>query len=114
LFGRFDVGIMPLPDDPYTRYKAGFKLLQYMTAGSAVVASPVGANVDLVTESEAGLLASSADEWYEALHELATDPVARAQYGENGVRFMRTFADLDHQADVLARLLIGAPESKSG
>ena len=37
VFARFDVGIMPLPDTPYTRAKAGFKLLQSLAAGVGVV-----------------------------------------------------------------------------
>ena len=56
---RFEVGLMPLPDSPYSQAKAGFKLLQYMAGGCAVIASPVGINRQLVEESGAGLLASS-------------------------------------------------------
>ena len=50
----FEVGVMPFPDTPYTRAKAGFKLLQYMAAGCAVIASPVGANRGLVESPGAG------------------------------------------------------------
>jgi hypothetical protein len=59
----FEVGLMPLPDDPYTQAKAGFKLLQYMAAGCAVIASPVGVNRSLVVAAGAGLLASTPAEW---------------------------------------------------
>jgi hypothetical protein len=67
VFDRFSIGIMPLPDTPYTRAKAGFKLLQYMAAGLPVVASPVGVNRELVESSGAGLLATSPAEWECAL-----------------------------------------------
>ena len=46
---RIDVGVMPLPDDAYARGKCAFKLLQYMALARPGVASPVGANPDVVT-----------------------------------------------------------------
>jgi hypothetical protein len=45
------VGIMPLPDDEWTRGKCGFKLLQYMSCGLPVVASPVGVNAEIVGDA---------------------------------------------------------------
>ncbi|MBI3271080.1 MAG: hypothetical protein HYZ53_18900 [Planctomycetes bacterium] len=50
---RFDVGLAPLPDDPWSRGKCATKLLQYMAAGVPAVASPVGAHCDIVRDGAA-------------------------------------------------------------
>lgn len=103
----FAIGVMPLPDTPYTRAKAGFKLLQYMAAGLPVVASPIGINPELVRDSEAGLLADGIDEWDEALRLLARDAELRREMGSRGRAYVERYADLDGQARTLAGLLMG-------
>jgi hypothetical protein len=45
------VGVMPLPDEEWTRGKCGFKLLQYMACGLPSVASPIGVNADIVGDT---------------------------------------------------------------
>jgi glycosyltransferase involved in cell wall biosynthesis len=105
VFSRHDIGIMPLPDTPYTRAKAGFKLLQYMAAGLPVVASPVGANVEIVERSQAGMLASSPAEWERALGRLAGDVELRAELGRRGRSWIEREADVADQASVLRGLL---------
>lgn len=61
-----DVGIMPLPDNRWTRGKCSYKMLQYMACAKPVVASPVGMNVELFARGSIGLPAR-AGEWAEAL-----------------------------------------------
>jgi glycosyltransferase involved in cell wall biosynthesis len=78
----FDVGIMPLPDEPWERGKCGYKLVQYMASARPVVASPVGVNASLV--DDAGLLATTPDEWVAALVRLAKDAALRRDLGSRG------------------------------
>lgn len=80
----FDIGIMPLPDDPWSRGKCGFKLIQYMACGLPVVASPVGGNREIVRYGECGFLASSAEEWKNALTRLVGDFELRRKMGQAG------------------------------
>lgn len=82
----FDVGIMPLDDTEWERGKCGYKLIQYMASGRAVVASPVGVNPGIVEHGVSGFLASSPDEWRAALARLRDDPALRVRMGEAGRR----------------------------
>jgi glycosyltransferase involved in cell wall biosynthesis len=64
-----DIGIMPLPNDSWSKGKCGFKLIQYMLAGLPCIASPVGANVDIVVDGKTGFLANTKEEWLHCLQE---------------------------------------------
>ncbi len=59
----FDIGVMPLADDAWSRGKSGTKLLQYMAAGVPAVASPVGINKEIIHDEENGFLAHTPLEW---------------------------------------------------
>jgi glycosyltransferase involved in cell wall biosynthesis len=81
LLATMDVGLMPLHDDPYSRGKCGYKVLQYAAAGVPAVASPVGTNRAIL--STLGLpAAGSPDEWVDAvLGLLEAAPTTRAVVG---------------------------------
>ncbi len=79
VLGRFDIGVMPLPDDPWARYKCGFKLIQYMARGGAAVASPVGVNPEIALQGRAALLASTSEEWELQLERLLVSAAERGQ-----------------------------------
>lgn len=86
LIRSLDVGVMPLPDTPWARGKCGYKLIQYMACGLPVIASPVGVNSDIVEHGVNGFLASTDEEWSEALQTLLRDPALRSRMGREGRR----------------------------
>lgn len=87
---EIDIGLMPLHDDRWNRYKCGFKLIQYMALGIPAVASPVGINPSLLVgngptaNGQAGLLAESEAEWADALEKLLSDRASWAVLGQAG------------------------------
>ncbi len=81
---NFDIGLMPVIDDEVGRGKCGFKLLQYMAARVPAVASPVGVNTDIINNKVNGLLANTAEEWYDCLHYLISHPEERCRIAEEG------------------------------
>lgn len=79
-----DIGIAPTPDDPWAMGKCGFKIIQYMASSLPVIASPVGANAQIVRAGETGLLPATAPDWPTAIAQLATDVALRQQMGAAG------------------------------
>jgi glycosyltransferase involved in cell wall biosynthesis len=93
-----DVGIMPLPDDAWSRGKCGCKALQYMGLAIPAVVSPVGMNTTLVRNGENGLWADAEEEWVVALTSLMTRPDLASRLGEAGRRTVET----EYSAKVVA------------
>jgi glycosyltransferase involved in cell wall biosynthesis len=77
----FDLGIAPLPDEPYTRGKCGYKLLQYGAAGTPAVGDPIGVNRGILAQF--GVPApETGDEWVDAIVEVLGHPASvRAAMG---------------------------------
>ncbi|MBO4613752.1 MAG: glycosyltransferase family 4 protein [Bacteroidales bacterium] len=80
---EFDIGIMPLPNDKWSRGKCGFKGLQCMAMELPVVMSPVGVNKDIIDDGKNGFLASTDDEWVEKLSALIDSEELRREIGKN-------------------------------
>jgi glycosyltransferase involved in cell wall biosynthesis len=80
----FDIGLMPLTDDPWSRGKCGFKLLQYMAVGIPAVSSPVGVNKEIIKDGENGMLAESKESWINKLSLLLKDGNLRRDIGKRG------------------------------
>lgn len=80
----FDIGIMPLAETEWSRYKCGLKILQYMALGIPAVASPVGVNTEIIHDGENGFLAGGTDRWREILEQLLADAALRARVGSMG------------------------------
>jgi glycosyltransferase involved in cell wall biosynthesis len=76
-----DAGLAPLPDDAWTRGKGAYRSIQYAAAGLPTVASPVGANCEVVVPGETGFWAATRAEWREALLQLGRDAAMRRRQG---------------------------------
>jgi glycosyltransferase involved in cell wall biosynthesis len=105
-FGGFDIGLMPLPDDLWTRGKCAYKALEYMAAGLPAVCSPVGMNREVIRDEETGFLAAGPAAWADALRRLIRDPQLRARMGEAGRAAVRANYALPLMTDRLVAELI--------
>ncbi len=79
---RCHLGVAPLSDDLWTQGKGGYRCIQYAAAGLPCVASPVGANREVVQNGETGFWAKTPQEWLAALTRLLENPSLRAAMGQ--------------------------------
>lgn len=107
---RGDIGIAPTPENRWTLGKCGFKIIQYMATGLPAIASPVGANREIIQEGLTGFLPKSAEQWTEAIATLAGDPVRRQAMGEAARKRVEDHFSIQRAADFWATHL-GEPGS---
>jgi len=103
--GRFHIGLLPLPDDPFALGKSPIKSLQYFASRVAVAASPVGATVEIVRDGETGLWVREPQEWPQVLERLITDDALRERLAAAGRAEFEATYDLPRVAGRLVSLL---------
>lgn len=81
---EIDIGIMPLPNDEWTKGKCALKGLLYMSLGQAAVLSDVGVNGEVIEDGVNGFLVSSTEEWVEKISLLIDQPTLRQEMGNKG------------------------------
>ena len=79
-----DIGVMPLPDDKWSKGKCGLKALQFMALGIPTICSPVGVNTDIIQDDQNGFLAGTEDEWVDKLTRLLRSRELRQRLGQAG------------------------------
>lgn len=81
---EIDIGMMPLPDDRWSKGKCGLKALQFMALGIPTICSPVGVNTDIIQDDQNGFIAATEDEWVEKLSRLLRSAELRRRLGDAG------------------------------
>jgi len=84
----FDIGLMPLKDDLWSRGKCGLKIIQYQCVGLPVVCTPVGINRDIIRDGYNGFWATTSQEWVEKLSILIEREDLRREMGAHGIRMV--------------------------
>jgi glycosyltransferase involved in cell wall biosynthesis len=99
---EMSVGVMPLPDDEWTKGKCSFKMLQYMAAGLPVIVSPVGMNREVLAKGDIGFAAMSDEQWYESLENLYKNRQLQITMGNTARRIVEQHFSATAIADALA------------
>lgn len=97
---ELDIGLMPLPDNEWTRGKCAMKGLQYMALEIPTIMSPIGVNADIIKDGENGFLASSTEEWVEKLSLLIENPTLRKKMGKAGRKTVEASYSVEANKDL--------------
>jgi len=101
----FDIGIMPIPDDPWAHGKCALKALLSMAMGLPTACSAVGTNREVIQHGRNGLLAASEEDWVDQLRMLIDDPGLRQRLGEAARRTVEERYSMEHCAGRFARVV---------
>ena len=103
----FDVGLMPLKDDLWSRGKCGLKIVQYQSVGLPVVCTPVGINRDIIRDGYNGFWATTSQEWFEKLSILIEREDLRREMGSHGIRIVESEFNIDVTSEKLLTVFRG-------
>ena len=107
-FRALDVGVYPIADDAWSAGKSGFKAVQYMACGVPFVMSPVGVCATMGIAGETHFLATTDDEWLDALRRLLAGAELRRRMGQAGRAYAEAHYSMEAQAEALASILRAA------
>ncbi len=102
---EFDIGLYPVPHDPWVLGKGGLKALQYMGMGVPPVCTPYGAVMGFIEPGVNGFLADTEDEWHDTLVRLIEDPDLRATVGAAARETLEAKFSVKAQAPVYMDIL---------
>ncbi len=109
-----DIGLCPMPDNPWTKGKCPYKVLQYMASQMPWVGSGVGENIVTAgkfnPQTARGICAQNTDEWVEKILLLIEDRKLRNSLGTNGRRYI----EQHHGRHILVKNLVDILFSVAG
>ena len=100
------ISVCPIVDIPFNRAKSNLKVIESWAVGAAVVVSNVENYAKTVTNGVDGLVASNdveggiADDWYEKLSFLITQPEERDALAKAGALTVRSHYNIEKNADM--------------
>lgn len=95
---EIDIGVMPLPQDEWSKGKCGLKALVYMSMEIPAVIENHGVNGEIVSQNENGILCGNEKEWMSSLSRLIENELLRKEIGLKGrKRVLDTYSILANQ-----------------
>jgi glycosyltransferase involved in cell wall biosynthesis len=98
---KLDIGLLPLPDEEYSRGKSPIKAIQYLACGVPVVGNIMGATQEILDDST-GIHVESHEDWISAIEKLLQNESLRLRMGKAG----RCLVEKIHNQSVTATQLM--------
>ena len=108
---QFDIGLLPLPDDPFVAGKSPIKALQYFACGVAVVGEARGATAELLEDRGNGLVVGSSGAGEERLIDLSENPDLRESLGRGGRETFERRHTVDSVFGLLLDSIVAEPDA---
>lgn len=108
-----DIGIMPLPNDEWSKGKCGFKGLQYMSLEIPSILSPVGVNTEIIEHGVNGYLASTEHEWEHYISMLIDNADLRKTIGKASRKTIEERFSIDSQKDAYVSIFTNLLHKKA-
>lgn len=83
---KMQVGLVPLPQNAWNKYKFIMKTAQYMALGIVPVGTPMASNPEVIKHGENGFLAAKDEDWIEYLNLLVNDADLRNKLSANAAK----------------------------
>jgi glycosyltransferase involved in cell wall biosynthesis len=102
----FDIGIMPIANDEWSKGKSSYKMLLYASCGIPVVVDLIGENRKILEEAEIGMGPVGSDEWYDAIEYLILNDSDRKRLGNIGRDYVVRTKSIKTYAPIISNLII--------
>lgn len=109
---EFDLGIMPLPDDEWSRGKCAAKALICMSLGIPTICSDVGANREVIENCKNGFLAKTTEDWLKYFDVLINDVELRKSLGKEARETVVKSYSMEKCAELFAKVVRRTIEKK--
>jgi glycosyltransferase involved in cell wall biosynthesis len=86
---KIDIGLYPLIENDFNKYKCGFKALEYFALKLPVVSSNIAMNREIINNGINGYIVNNTKEWIEKLTVLIDQKNTRIQFGLEGFNLIK-------------------------
>lgn len=109
IIASFDIGVYPILEGSYNKFKGGFKVIQFSSCGVPFITSKLYENEKLTEDPAQGLLVQNTrEEWEEALIRLIKNPDLRKEMGNYGYqKIIKTFT-VSKYVDNMVKIVEGS------